>query len=747
MPYNLTLNSNSQFSPSSNNQPNVQDWSFSPAYPINITHTIGEDLPSDIDILCNIKDYVAASGSSDYEFYIKHIVNQSNPQQNLPDMISLSGNINDATGDGFQITSVNLEQTVTLSFINLQIVAEGNYNNVIGFQVYRKNTITSEVQLYDVRFYQVNITVENGDPFFIAPDNISIVYVSGLGTNDSQDLEVTATGNFNIYTKDYLTLSGGNLVDEGIVQNWLPGPGATRKYSGSNSQTITVDGNTELNDFDQGYYDSQIKLENGNLYRAINVQTIVFDTDETTTDPSSLSFYAVKGFLEAESQQISIVSPYPFTITTPSWLNSNVNSGVYFLDLDVVPLLSNNLSEGVYEGNIVITANGVDYLIPVVHTVVDSIDLGMLEDSINFTDDLSTITRVYNEQADQLNIILTMTTYDYNSLTERFKELRFKIPLFNNKGELYVGRTLKKVMAELKSLSTINFETFQNLFVYDSVAFLRPYYKAAKVDLEITFLNTITEQGIANIHYNNLEFVKGRKPLKTFPRTAILNYHVEPLRVTPRSIALLNFYKTEFHHIRIYKNGSYYSDIPHSPIDHHLWLFKFQFSIFEPGDVVEIRIYKNHNGFALPSFYEDPDNYLSQSYIVFPEGKCSYHIAWEDEYGVLDMMEFTGDISYKMGYENNIIKDYESFKESLRKTDSKRNQNVVINTGFLLQKNPKRLDSLLSSKRAWIMDKGKEAVAMIPDTSTLKNYDSEQELYAFDIEFQINLNDDNKINS
>ena len=75
-----------------------------------------------------------------------------------------------------------------------------------------------------------------------------------------------------------------------------------------------------------------------------------------------------------------------------------------------------------------------------------------------------------------------------NSLVERNKELRYKIPMFNNKGEFYVGRTLKKLMAELISLSSIDFENFQNLIPTDTLVFLRPYYKPAKVDLEITFL-------------------------------------------------------------------------------------------------------------------------------------------------------------------------------------------------------------------------------------------------------------------
>lgn len=747
MPYNLNFDNNPQFSPSSNNQPNVQDWSFSPISPINVSHIIGEALPSDIDITCTIKDYLAENTNPDNEFYVKHIVSQQNPQQNLPDMIGLSGNIEDATGDGFLLTTVNLEQIVTLTFQNLQIVPEGNYSNIIGFQVFRKNTATSEIELFDVRFFQVNIAVANGDPFIITPGNLTFVYVEGLGTNAAQSLEITATGNFTIYVKSYFTLSGGNLVDEGIVDYWLFGEGETRKYTGSNSQIVSIDANSVLDAFNVGYYNSELKYDNGTLFGSVQIQTIVFDTDETTVTPTNLEFSAVKGFTEAVAQQISIVSPYPFTISAPSWLTLSQSSGTYFLDVDVVPLLSENLSEGTYQGNIVITANGQDYLLPVIHTVVDSVDLGIAEDAINFTDDLNTITRIYNEAANQLSIILDITTYDYNSLVERTKELRYKIALFNNKGEFFVGRTIKKIMAELTSLSKIDFETFQNLIPFDDVALLRPYYKPAKVNLQITFLNTITQQGIANLVYNNLEFLKGRKPLKSFPRTAILNYHGEPLRVTPKSIGLLNFYKTENHFFRIYKNGEYYTALPNTISNHTVWLYMHRFSDYSPGDVIEFRIYKMHSGPIPSGFYDDEANFVSQKYIMLPEGKRSYHIAWEDEYGVLDMMEFTGDIAFKMGYENNIIKDYKSFKESLRKTDSKRMQNVVINTGFLLQENPKRLDSLLSSKRAWIMDETNDAIALIPDTSSLNNYDSDQELYAYDVEFQIVLNNDNKINS
>lgn len=755
MPYNLTFSGSPQFSPTTNNQPNVQDWAFSPISPIQVNHVIGEALPSDIDITCAIKDYVTESAfigedivfDTNYEFYVKHSVTQINPQQNVPQMISLSGNINDATGDGFLLSQSNLQQVVTVSFQNLQIVPEGNYGNIIAFRVFKKNLTTSQIVLHDVRFFQINITVANGDPFMIVPDRLTFVYVGGSGTDAPQSLEITATGAFTIYVKSYITLSGGNLVDAGIVDYWLPGPGTTRKYTGTNSQTVAIDANNLLEDFDQGYYNSQLKYDNGILFQDVDIQTIVFDSDETTITPSNLEFSAVRGFSEALPQTISIASPYSFTITAPSWLTISQNSETYFLDLNVVPLLSENLSEGVYEGNIIVTANGVDYLVPVIHTVVDTVDLGMSEDGINFTDDFNTITRIYNELANELSIVLGISTYDYNSDVERYKELRYKIPVFNNKGEFFVGRTVKKLMAELMELSTINFENFQNIFPLDPVLFFRPYYKPSNVNLEITFINTATQEAIGSLNYNNLGFLKGRKPLKSFPYTAILNYHAEPLRVTPRSVALLNFYKTQTHFIRIYKNGNYHTGVPHNFTNHNVWMFKYAFRDYVPGDVVEIRVYKNNNGGVPEGYYDDASNFVSQTYIVCPEGKRSYHIAWEDEYGVLDMMEFTGDISFKMGYENNIIKDYKSFKESLRKTDSRRSQNVIINTGFLLQENPKRLDSLLASKRAWIMDKGNDAIALVPDTSVLNNYDSDQELYAYDVEFQINLNNDYKINS
>ena len=100
-----------------------------------------------------------------------------------------------------------------------------------------------------------------------------------------------------------------------------------------------------------------------------------------------------------------------------------------------------------------------------------------------------------------------------------------------------------------------------------------------------------------------------------------------------------------------------------------------------------------------------------------------------------------------MAYENNTVTNYKEFKEFLRKIDSRRSQSVTINTGFILQENTKRLDSLLNAKRAWIMSENNEAVALIPNTKELVNYDSDQELYGYDVQFNINLNNDNKVNS
>lgn len=740
MPYNIVLDPDQSYSPSSNNNPNLQDWAFNPS-PISVSHSIGEAAPASIVVSTTIRDYLAEDLSGDFIYYIKNRVGVPVTNEQVPDLISLSGVISSATGDGYMLSTTNTNVDVTLSFINMQVVPPGQYVIPIIFEVYRKD-INDIVSIFGFRSFNVTINVFDGIPFSVTPENLTLVYVKGSGGSANQNLVITATGAFTVLVKPYITLSGGNLVDGGLTS-----AGDFREYTGLDSQTIVASANTLLESYAQGFYNELAFFTATDVnFNPILLRTIVFDTDEAVIVPEQLEFFAVRGFSEAEPQVLNIVSPYAFTITAPSWLTVSPNSGTYELNASVLPILAQNLSAGVYEGIIAITANSIEYTVAVTYTITDTVQLGMDEDAINFTDDFATITRFFNQPEYKINLKLTIKYYQYNTDVSQTKVLAYKLALFNSRTEFFVGRTLNNIMAELEALSQTPISILSVIESQDNTVF-NAYYKPSEINLQVDFIHANDELLNRSITYQDIKFLKGRKPIKVFPNTAVLNYYAEPLRVTPKSFVFFNFYKTENHGIRIYKNGILDNVKGHAVGNDSVWLFKYQMNNCAPGDVVEIRIYKMVSGAIDSDFYDNAANYVSQKYIVFPEGKRSYHVAWENEHGVLDLMEFTGDISYNMGYENNIVKNYRDFKEYLRKIDSRRTQSVVINTGFVLQENPKRLDSLLNAKRAWIMYENEPAIALVPDTKSLANYDSDQGLYAYDVEFQINLNNDYKVNS
>ena len=104
-------------------------------------------------------------------------------------------------------------------------------------------------------------------------------------------------------------------------------------------------------------------------------------------------------------------------------------------------------------------------------------------------------------------------------------------------------------------------------------------------------------------------------------------------------------------------------------------------------------------------------------------------------------MEFTGSIGFAMDFNNNTVKTYENFIEQLRKIETITSQKLQCNTGYIFKSNTKRIESLLKSSRAWIIDKGNvDAIALVPISKKLSGKDSDKHLYAYDLQFEINFN-------
>lgn len=741
MAVNLTLAEVQEYSSTSNNSAQFLEWSFDPQPVLTVNYFQGNTIPSDIDIATIIKDYIALEPTDDYSnFYIKSSIVFPFVNNQTQQVLALSGEIADAADPGYEITNeASLEVTNTIEFTGLASLLPGVYNVAIVFKAFKKHSVTDELVFIEgISFkIKVNIVAQNG--IIASPESMHFDHIAEEDLPAAQDLEVECYNPFTVTVKDIFDLTGTGLTLSSTSEGY-------KTYSGSNTTTISVALNEDVEDYDIGYHPFVLAFAVGNIHYLVPLSVQVWETAELLLTPSAFEFFAIKNILEAQSQQLHAIGPGTYTIESPYWLNVTPSSASGETTIQVKPLLSANLSPGDYQGNIIITHDETEYTIPVTHQVVEFVSLGASIDALNFTDDHDTISNFYMFNDYKLLLNLAVTYFNYgNTLSNEFT-LPVKLAFFNYRTNYFIGRSIKNIMLELKQLSNINLTSFANQLANDSSMFIRNYYNPALVTLTAEFKHPSDTDQDETFVYENIKFVKGRKPLNAFPKTAILNYEQDIMRVTKNSVALFNFYKEEPHQLRVFKNGELDEALNHHPGVNRLFAFKKTFENYTIGDVIEIRLHKNIDATVNDAWYNNQANYISRKYIVIPESnKGSYHIAWEDEYGVVDCMEFIGAITFGSSYESNTIKNYENFLETLRKIESKRGQTVVCNTGGIFKQNTKTIDSLLDSKRAWIISKKDETeIDLVPIGKNLSGYDSERELYSYDVEFQINEKNDHK---
>ena len=97
----------------------------------------------------------------------------------------------------------------------------------------------------------------------------------------------------------------------------------------------------------------------------------------------------------------------------------------------------------------------------------------------------------------------------------------------------------------------------------------------------------------------------------------------------------------------------------------HMYFFGVQlfFKPFTQGDVIDVKV--EPIGIAVTSIE------MVQRYIVFPEGKLSYHIVWENEHGVPEVLEFTGDYEFKSDHKGITNLSFDNYLEFTEKNGNK----------------------------------------------------------------------------
>lgn len=727
------------------------NFTFNPNLPLRINYDKASPVPADVVLQMAMSFFRTSGGSGgalgDYdEFFLRLIINPTFVNGQAVNAINFSGDLINAPNQELQVfKGLPTLSDINLNFDNLSNIPNGTYDTNMSFVLSGRKYDDEHLSILDgiMATITVSITGSGGpvEPLGIEPENLTFTHVFNTPLPPGQDVRVDSQGAFKVSVYGPIELWGPSLEFVGTVRG-------VREYAGAAAQTLVVTLAPEAMDLGAGAHEVILSFEqarsNPFFIGALTVSLYLFETTDFIIDPAALEFFAIKDIQEASSQIVNVTGSRSFTMVRPSWLTAVSDSNVGFGQVVVKP--NNNLDVGTYEGDIVINDGTDNYLISVIHNVYGNVQLGLSTTKINFTDDYDAISRFYEQINYKLLLNLAVDYYNYGATLLNHTELPYVLGFFNLRTKFFVGQTLNGVMKELLDLKSIRMDSLT-----DSSDALRPfrnYYQPASVDITTLFKHDFNEALDKTFNYNDVKFIKGRRPKTQFDDTFILDYYRDPLRVTVNSVAMFNFYKEKNHLLRIYKNGTFERSISHAVGAQRIFGYKLDFSNYAPGDVVEMRLYKNLDGTSNEAWFENPDNYIAQQYILIPEGKESHHIGYEDEHGLLKIIEFTGNFKFENGYENLIAKNYDDFLETSKKLDVKKTRKAIINTGFIFKVNTKNIDALLSSKRAWLLSKeNKKSIAMVPVTKAMSDIDTNQDLYSYDVEFEINFNNDFEINT
>ena len=727
MAYNINLHFEKTFSVSPTGVSLFNKWSFDPPQVLKSTYIIGGAIPGPINIDTFIKNYLTEQ-NLDNVIIRASIISES--ETGLVDIAALSGEIADATPaapidefdkNGYEITANNLNVTTTLTFQNLDGLVEGVYGGVIQFTAYDVSPGLAKPMAIGASIYSYELLITNLIQISAVPKKLVFSLLRTGVLPNSQSFNITAPGNWLLKMDNKLEASAPNTVVNASPSQVL--------LSGSGNSTVTVGLTEALKLHPSNVYET-VALISANGGSLVHVQIVVniLEADVLEVTPSALCFEAVKGFVEAPSQTVNIKAFGAFTINKPSWLNISTPSGTDAINLIVDPISANNLEAGTYNGEIIISTNSKTFNLPVKYIVEGVISTTLSLTDFNFTKDLDYLNIRDNARDDDNTARLTLTgkVYDYITNAETNFEYPYILPFFNYSAQIHIGEIVERL---LKKASHLNAFSFNYLNANESA--LSHVYKPALVNLKIEIVKRSTSEVVLTENLNNIKFVAGKKPSSFKENAAILSYTAYHKRVTINSNELLNFVVPKGVYELLMKRNSEKPELlaAQNTGENNVFRFVFDFSNYSIGDEIILQLKIN-------------DTVFTKSYYIIPEEVNTWHIGYINQHHVLEIFECLGSLSLSSAIKKTTHKYYKNLIEHVETLDSTNEMKLLINTGTIFKEDQVFITELLRSKKCWLIFNDKQAIELDAVDKKLVNYDSDQELYDYELEFNINRKHD-----
>lgn len=576
-----------------------------------------------------------------------------------------------------------------------------NYTHVVMLNVYENEQVTWTPNNFILNHYQgtplpeKSITM-NG-PSWSVTTPIDFIL-------ESSDPSVIITTQVSSYGTQYVATGSGEKIIKLKLGSYFNSSDALSQSSFNRSLTVVSGAST--------------------LVGVISFVVNVLSPGDFYVNPDELNFEATKGGTEPTAIDVFVYAENAYTISAPVWLNvvpTQETSPGIASNLNIVPIASENLSGGTYNGDIILTSDDagtpISITIPVTYILHEFVSVPYLEDEFNFTKDplfLNFFTTIPDTYFD-IKMNVEIFDWFFQGGTSKSYVVPFKVPLYNLFQKENIGERIEKMMAKYLDVNP----------------FATKLYNAANISIEIQEKKYPSNELVRETTLNTIKFLSGITPKNKNGNNAILEISNNTKRITRNSFDYLNLMLSSGNDktIEISKNGIVQEFYP-IPADYNTYKETIYFENYnlKPGDIVEVKIYLD----ALNTFF------LSKKYEVFPDPEYSHMIIWEDDYKMMQTYEFTGKHTVKSDYSFQNFAKKKNLIEYLKNVYTKDTGKITINTGFIPKNDIIYINNIIKARRVWIYISDNELVELNNETKSLVYDDVDRELNYFDLDFTIN---------
>lgn len=309
------------------------------------------------------------------------------------------------------------------------------------------------------------------------------------------------------------------------------------------------------------------------------------------------------------------------------------------------------------------------------------------------------------------NMLITIEYYDFFSSNKKTKVRETKIPLFNNRQKINVGRVIHRYLSNLNTYS--NKSGFQ--------------YKTATVSFNITELNVLHNTIVDTVTLSNVKFIAGPKPKILKNNIGLLSLNTDLERLPLSSFFNFSFLLSNKNHVlEIYQNNLLKaSQVITASNSNSVYIKTIKPEDFSAsiGDVFKLKI-------------KDTD--VQKEVVVSEKGLQLNQIVFLDVFKLPKCFCFTGGFVFKNKY-NQITHNYKrNLNEVLEVIQTEKIKTFIVNTGNILNTERDVVDELNDSKKAFLVANNNTVLNLVPIADKLDVYNSEDENQSFNVNFQIN---------